>query len=164
MENYICIDGKKAELTEEQLKTLGIKLKKKSIFDKAKYAKEYYFINNFGEIDCFTENDCSGDRLLYNIANYCTDKEQLKQRALHETLNRLLFRFSMENGGEEIDWNNKIQYKYFIELDYGNNKWRVEFYSRHKSNNEYFISREVAQRAINEIIKPFMKENPDFVW
>ena len=32
MENYIVINGKKAELTEEQLVKLGIKIKKKTPF------------------------------------------------------------------------------------------------------------------------------------
>ena len=32
MTNYICINGKKAELTEEQLKLLGIELPNESPF------------------------------------------------------------------------------------------------------------------------------------
>ena len=28
----------------------------------------------------------------------------------------------------------------------------------------YFYSREIAGKAIDEIIKPFMKEHPEFVW
>lgn len=34
MENYIVINGRKAELTEEQLKALGIETEKKSPFDR----------------------------------------------------------------------------------------------------------------------------------
>ena len=46
MKNYICIDGKKAELTEEQLKALGIEIKEDNIFE-LNYDKAFYFINNF---------------------------------------------------------------------------------------------------------------------
>lgn len=41
---------------------------------------------------------CSGSA-LYEAANYCTDEELLRRRALYEKLERCLWRFSMENGG-----------------------------------------------------------------
>ena len=28
----------------------------------------------------------------------------------------------------------------------------------------YFYSKSIAQKAIEEIIRPFMKEHPDFIW
>lgn len=47
---------------------------------------------------------CSGSA-LYEAANYCTDEELLRRRALYEKLERCLWRFSMENGGSG---NNKL--------------------------------------------------------
>ena len=102
MENYICINGKKAELTEEQLKALGIELPKVNPFERVKKTTPFYFITAKGKAEYGVElNDyhCSE---LYNVANYCTDKAIMEQRALHETLNRLLWRYAMEHGGTGI--------------------------------------------------------------
>lgn len=166
MKNYICIDGKKAELTEEQLKALGIELEKESLFKKV-YGNIYYIINQYGQVcECMCDED-SIDESRYNIANYCTDENLMQQRALKETLNRLLWRFSMENGGERIDWNdnNHKIYKYKISLEAGGDDFEVGLNSYYKEQGtEYFISEEIAQRAIDEIVKPFMQEHPEFVW
>ena len=43
MENYIVINGRKAELTAEQLKALGIETEKKSPFDRCDDKKMLLF-------------------------------------------------------------------------------------------------------------------------
>lgn len=94
----------------------------------------------------------------YNAGNYCTDKELLKERAKEEVLNRLLWRFSMENDGNKIDWKNPNQSKYFIFQNTMADTWSISSRLYNKKNDSvYFISREVAQRAIDEIIIPFYK-------
>ena len=86
MENYIVINGKKAELTEEQLKALGIKI---DLFELE--LCKYFYIDFYGEV---IEDDSNFNYLAsvskHKIANYCKDENIMKQRALHETLNRLL--------------------------------------------------------------------------
>ena len=57
MDNYICINGKKAELTEEQLKKLGIKLKMLSSFDRQDNGSTYYSIISTGEIAANKEHN-----------------------------------------------------------------------------------------------------------
>lgn len=49
-ENYIVINGKKAELTEEQIEKLGIKLEKKyeEMFELLCDREPYFFINDKG--------------------------------------------------------------------------------------------------------------------
>lgn len=165
MDNYIVINGKKAELTEEQLKALGIEIKKKTIFDREK-GQPYYYITPDGKISRYLDNlsgkdDC--DSRYYNAANYCTSLEVMEQRAFHETLDRLLWRFSMENDGDKIDWNSD-KLKYYICYDCSQKRLSVDWHVAWKSCNIYFPTREVAERAIEEIIKPFMKEHPEFKW
>lgn len=48
MDNYIVINGKKAELTQEQLEKLGIVVEKKDPF--AFSEDKYYFINAMGTL------------------------------------------------------------------------------------------------------------------
>ena len=70
----------------------------------------------------------------------------------------------MENDGDKIDWdcNNKNKYKiYRSEINKG---FYAELNYEVKSNTIYFYSKEITERAIKEIIEPFMKEHPEFVW
>ena len=164
MKNYICIDGKKAELTEEQLKALGIEIEKKSPF-KRDLGLTYYHIMNTGKLAENTDNFADLDNEKFKVANYCTDENLMKQRALKETLSRLLWRFSMENGGDKIDWNdnNHNKYKIWLEIDSGDFEVGLNSYYK-EQGTEYFISEEIAQKAIDEIVIPFMQEHPEFVW
>lgn len=161
-ENYIMLNGKRVDLTEEQIEKLGLKVEKEDCF---KRANKYYFINSAGNV--LYENDFEHwmgiDR--YEIANYCTDKSLMEQRALHETLSRLLWRFSMQNDGDKIDWSDKHAGKYRIIFNNCNKKFLI--YNNLQDINieaPYFNTYEIAQRAIDEIILPFMKEHPEFVW
>lgn len=164
MESYIVINGKKAELTEEQLKALGIATEKESPFARCKDDKIYYYINGRGRLEPGNETQSSFDHDIYGVANYCTDKDLMQQRAWHEILNRLLWRYSMEHDGNKIDWNNKNQLKHIIFYDHSNKNFATDTYMILQFDSIYFYTREIAENAIKEIIEPFMKEHPDFVW
>ena len=163
-ENYIMLNGKRVDLTDEQLEKLGLNVKKDYF---AKNDKEtFYVIEADGDIvDSFylSGNDefCSN---VYKVANYCTDKKLMEQRALHETLSRLLWRLSMQNDGDKIDWHNANQCKYQIYYNHNEGKYFVSNNCWQQNNGQYYRTEEIAKRAIDEIILPFMKEHPDFVW
>ena len=162
MENYIVINGKKAELTEEQLKKLGIEVKNDPF--ERKPGKIYYGIWHDGYVCCFSDQPEEEEKRYYDVGNYCRDETIMKQRALHETLNRLLWRFSIQNGSDNMDWTNWLQDKWVISFNYKDDCFSIDDMPGIKNFNPCFTSREVAQRAIDEIIKPFIKEHPEFVW
>lgn len=162
MENYIVINGKKAELTEDQLKALGIEVSKASVFDRRKEGEKYYFIDTRGKLESTRENGYPWDNDVYNIANYCADEALMKQRVLHETLDRLLWRFSMMNGGDKIDWEDTDTYKYTICYDCNNKQFFIDRFYYSKYTNISFCNEKIAQRAINEVIKPFITAHPEF--
>ena len=166
MTNYICINGKKAELTEEQMKALGIELPKaKSPFERCKKGKEYYYISYTGVVDCTHEVEYPSDVRCYSIANYCTDKDLLQQQAYRETLNRLLWRYSMEHDGDKIDWNDADELKYYIYYNHNYISFLVGYTAYAKSfERVYFHTAKIAENAIKEIVEPFMAEHPDFKW
>lgn len=153
MENYICINGKKAELTAEQMKALGIELPKNNPFNRAEMRKIYYYISPVGDVTFTHETAAPFDKYCFDIANYCTDKAIMKQRAMWETLSRLLWRFSEQNGGGGM----------FGIADKGNGNF-CSMIENYKYLDPTFKTADIANRAITEIIKPFMAKHPDFVW
>lgn len=163
MENYIMIDSVKIPLTDDQVKMMRSAKNKQSPF-KRNRGKSYYSIGFNGEVYEDMDLDANEDCLSYKVANYCTDKNLMSQRALHETLNRLLWRFSMENGECENPWDGSHQH-YSIFFHYDFRQFRVaEVYWSHYAGDIYFPSRAIAVRAIDEIVKPFIEAHPDFVW
>ena len=107
----------------------------------------------------YREDNDGSDVRLYNIANYFSTKEKAEEINFKQTLFRRLQRFSDENGGLDINWNNCeekfcIYYNYEEdELDIGCNCFTREY------GQVYFISEEVAKIAIelfrDELIKYF---------
>ena len=164
MTNYICINGKKAELTNEQLKALGIELPKTNPFERTRKNSIYYTIDTAGVTRRCNERNDGVDDIFYQVGNYCTDKEIMEQRALYEILNRLLWRYSMEHDGDKVEWRKgggKRNWKIF----YGHSSSLLEV--DHNDDFEaigtvYFHTKEIAEKAIDEIIKPFMEAHPDF--
>ena len=67
-ENYIVINGKKAELTNEQMKLLGIKVRKNP-FERVSKNESYYNISNKTNVMRHTEQDDDNDQGLYNTVN-----------------------------------------------------------------------------------------------
>lgn len=174
MENYIMFEGKKIPLTDEQvemLKNTGNTGKpeevKKNPFERQlHWGDEYYVINECDSPSKWHEEGKSINRKHFAVANYCTDKELMEQRALHETLNRLLWRFSMKNGESENKWGEHNRH-YFILMciNSGNRHFEICWDSFTKNEGvAYFPTKELAEEAITEIIEPFMEEHPDFVW
>lgn len=105
-----------------------------------------------------------GDDHLYNIGNYCKDEALMKQRALHETLNRLLWRASVMAGELDNPWD--VSHKhYFIYKNVANNgKFDVHYNDGFNAGLAYFPTEAAAKDAIETIVKPFVKEHPEFVW
>ena len=164
MENYIVINGKKAELTPEQLEALGIEVPKANAFKRASSCERFYFIDCKGEVFSTEEEGVKNDDVMYAIANYCTDKALMEQRALHEILYRQLWSFSMIHNGDKLDWDDAA-HRYYIYYDHFCAKYRIGDANNHQTiNTIYFYSKEIAQRAIDEIIKPFITEHPNFKW
>lgn len=161
MDNYICINGKKAELTEEQLKKLGIKLEMLGSFDRQDNGDTYYSIISTGEIAANEDQNNDYNCIHYNVANYCTDKELLEKRALYEILNRRLWRYSMEHDGDKIDWDRDGE-KYYICYHTDDKKWLVGTIYFSWDFAVFFYSLEIAKNAIKEVVIPFVEENPEF--
>ena len=168
MENYIMLEGNKIPLTDEQVKMLRDSKKPEKIensqFEKVDSNSKYFYIDDCGIVEEENVNCYLEDQYRHKVANYCTDKSLMIQRALHETLNRLLWRFSMENGEGENLWN-CCNTHYEIYWSYDLASFNISCNVTVKSPTSiYFPTKEIANKAIDEIVIPFMEANPDFVY
>ena len=161
--NYIVINGKKSDLTNEQMKLLGIKVRNNP-FERVSKNNSYYNISNRARVVCYTEEDDGTDRGLYNSVNYFNDLQFAIQVGLHQLLYRKLLKFAYDNGFEDTkEWDgNNIHWTIGYSVDYET----FFMYSKalHKTQGVYFSSKEGTQRAIKEVVEPFTKEHPEFVW
>lgn len=157
-DNYAVINGKKIELTDEQIKALGIETRK-PLFDKVDDGGPYYFINCYGGI----EADSREDDALFDNVNYFNDKAFAEQVALHQLLNRKLLKFAYENDCEDREWGTEHEH-WRIYYDTDSDTFGVDVNEMWKQQGVYFSTSRGAKRAIEEVIKPFIKEHPEFVW
>ena len=161
-ENYLMLNGKRVDLTDEQIRQLGFD-PRKDCFEYAERA-EYYCVTTWGNVSYQDGRDVNFSEKCYSSANYCTDKQLMRQRALHEVLDRLLWRFSMQNDGDKIDWDDIKKEKYYIIFNHNEHMIHVECFNYFNPQTTFFYSKEIAKRAIDEIVLPFMNEHPEFVW
>ena len=166
-DNYLMLDGKKYELSPELANALRSCVEpepeKKSPFARAGVLDDYWTINSRGVVDSVFEDNSNYDSALFAVANYCTDKALMEQRAMHEILNRLLWRYSEEHGGDN-PWDRHHNHCYLF-YDEANKDFGVfGATSLHFYGVVYFKDKATAEDAIEEIVKPFLDAHPDFVW
>ncbi len=164
-ENYIVINGKKIELTEEQLKQLGIEpeRKRKNPFERVPEG-EVYFLAGYDKTDRSREANEWIDEDLFAAANYFNDEAFAKQVALHQLLYRKLLKFAYDNGYEDTsEWDGGNQH-WVVRYDEEQNRFTINWQCVYKAQEVYFSSVVGARMAIKEVVEPFVQEHPDFMW
>jgi hypothetical protein len=161
-DNYAVINGKRVELTDEQVKALGIK--RKNPFERVTKGNVYYKITGYGNVDNYREDGDSSDQALYDAVNYFNDDSFANQVALHQLLYRKLLKFAYDNECEDSEWNGENDH-WLIFYDSDEKDFCIDSNDGFKMQGAvYFSNMDVAERAIKEVVEPFMKEHPDFVW
>ena len=160
----LTIDGKEVRLTDEQLKMLGIATRNNPFDRTSNPCGEYFYTDVFGSVGVGSEEYSDVWKQLGNAANYFNDKNFANQVALHQLLYRKLLKFAYDNGYEDkAKWNNTNRH-WRIWYDHCNNVFDVGWSDIFQSSDVYFSTEEGAGRAIREVVIPFMKEHPEFVW
>ena len=153
MKVELKVNGKtvQVEMTEEQLKELGvIKERSRTGYERVKKGEMYYVINtkddsmmNIKEFNDETDEQC------YNTGNYYNDKIIAENNARADRLLCCLRQWQALND-RAINWKNKNIRKYTIRYDYAMNMFNViPNFCERCLNDVYFTTRETAQRAIN---------------
>ena len=159
----LTIDGKEVRLTDEQLKMLGIATRNNPFDRTSNPCGEYFYTDAFGSVGVGSEEYSDVWKQLGNAANYFNDKNFANQVALHQLLYRKLLKFSYENKCADVEWNGHNDH-WCIYYDPDDLKYCVAGFGSHKFDGVWFSSEEGAECAIEEVVKPFVKEHPDFVW
>lgn len=163
MNNYAIINGKRIELTDEQVKTLEIETKTNP-FNRMGLGSYIYTPNIDGTARTITENNGMAVNHMYRNCSYFNDKAFAEQVALHQLLYRKLLKFSYDNECEDNQaWNN-VNCHYYIGYNIDEDRFYADVTAVFKHNDVWFGSRDSANRAIEEVVMPFVKEHPDFVW
>ena len=160
----LTIDGKEIQLTDEQLKMLGIEPKKKNPFDRVGNSDRFFAIDNMNGIQTCTEMSYARDEAYYNGINYFNDKKFAKQVALHQLLYRKLLKYSYDNEFEDEEWNGTNMHAYII-YNFTRKDYDIRWTRNEKEpGTVYFKTPTRATAALNEVVMPFVKEHPEFVW
>ena len=159
----LTIDGKEVQLTDEQLKLLGLEARKNP-FDRAGKYEGYYCIKETGEIYTYYDDRGSFDNVLYAESNYFNDKAFAKQVALHQLLYRKLLKYAYDNEFKDEEWNGNKMHAYII-YNFTRNDYDIRWTRNEKEpGTVYFKTPTMATAALNEVVMPFVKEHPDFMW
>lgn len=179
-DNYAVINGKRVELTDKQVKALGIE--KKNPFERVAKSEKYCYIDAFDEVHWFSDNMEQCDDESFECSNYFNDGAFANQVALHQLLYRKLLKFAYDNKCEDTaEWNGMLNHTYdntcedtaewskrkqhySVRYSYEDSVFVVFCQYDDKGQDVYFSSEEATKRAIEEVVKPFVKEHPDFVW
>ena len=137
------------EMTEEQLKELGV-IKPRTGYERRKECNnEYYLVTAGGSV--IEEKDTAlFDQNCYEIGNFYSNKMIAENNARADRLLRQLRRWQAQNDKaiSISDWKNDNIFKYHIEYDCFNELFFVTYAVRRRSlNNIYFTSEEKAKEA-----------------
>lgn len=163
-DNYAVINGKRVELTDEQVKALGVEVRKNP-FERVEEYDTYYTVLSTGSVGSMEEYGDYQDDSQYDAVNYFNDEQLANQVALHQLLYRKLLKFAYDNGCEDTaEWDCRNRHYHII---YSFNGKNLGFDSNDVFKQQgivYFSSKDGVLQAIKEVVEPFMKEHPEFVW
>ena len=160
----LTIDGKEIQLTDEQLKMLGIEPKKKNPFDRVAEDEVYFQIGIDGDVFSLYEYGTTSDEDSVLCVNYFNDEQFAKQVALHQLLYRKLLKYAYDNEFEDEEWNGTNMHAYII-YNFTRKDYDIRWTRNEKEpGTVYFKTPTRATAALNEVVMPFVKEHPDFVW
>ena len=142
-----------AELVEMEFKEVN---QIKNPYERVNPGKNYYFVKGRGEVGCFGYLNCDIDNKQFNGLNHFNNRNYAEYIAFKETLMRKLDRFAWENNETVINWNDGST-KYYILFSHTDNRVIVDWDFMYMSNNIYFTSREIAEKAIKEFKDDLIK-------
>lgn len=152
MKAKLLINGKEleVEISEEELKKIEAKQKKKTGYERVEDGEYFYceYSNSDNEIMRSMDNRGGFEDNLYNAADYYSDETVAKNNARADKLMRQLRRFAVEHREKELDWIGD-EHKHFIEFDYESNEIYTDWWSSLRQfGGIFFDSEATAELAI----------------
>lgn len=157
-ENYIVINGKRAELTKEQMEQLGIEVKENKRW-RANDRYEYWFVEDSGHLRGTVEANCYCDDFRYYSHNYFRTEEEARIYARVLETEMLLKKYADEHNEKFGDCKYEL---YTDEID--SVLIGVVLVSCIYTRTIWFSSDDVALEAIKEIGKDRIIEYLTYEW
>lgn len=133
----------------------------KTPFDRVNKEQLYCMIGTNDIIIGAREDNTTFDDKRYGCSNYFNDEDFAKQVMLHQFLFRKLLKFKLEREATDKSFG----YCFFVNFDDTEILYIDEtFISNRNCNGVYFNERSTAELALKEVVEPFLKEHPDFIW
>lgn len=170
MENYIMLDGKKIALTEEQIAQLrstgsasGVS-RRFNPFDRTEGSYWYCMTDKESliSVEIHDDHDLFDNNMYDKIANYFNNKDFATHVALNQLLYRKLLQYAYVNDlVDDKPWDGSTPHAFIAQYITG------YFLSGYTWTNKspctvYFKSGVAANRAIKDVVEPFVQEHPDF--
>lgn len=118
----------------------------------------FYYVDYDGNVEhSYFRANSTFDIQTLKFGNACRDEEYMKKRAKEICLYNLLSNFAYQvNDGWKPNWNDDCENKWFVRFNYLSSKWGPAYIiSMRYPDMVYFKTKELAQRAIDEIVIPF---------
>lgn len=128
----------------------------KNPYERVNLGKRYYFKNEKGEVDYLTDLIGYFDADQFINANYFNNRNYAEYIAFKETLMRKLDKFAWENNAKVIDWEHNLT-KYYIAFDINSKELKISWRVSYKSNDVFFTSKEIAEKALEEFKDDLME-------
>ena len=159
-DSYIVINGRRAELTKEQMEQLGIEAKKKDKRWRADGHTKYWFLDSQNRIDADMELRQREDDFRYYSHNYFQTKEEAEIYARVLETEMLLKKYADEHNGKFVD------IKYYLLLSKSTNELRMDYLSSLACRPRviFFSSQEIIQEAIKKIGEERIIEYLTYEW
>lgn len=132
----------------------------KTGWERVDKGEDYYWISPESFIVPDRELSYESDNELYDRINYFSTEEKAREIGCKQMLFRELQKFSDEHGGNEIDWSDENQSKYFIKYSHFSSRLIIDSYnSIQHLGVVYFVSKDIARQAMelfkDDLIKYF---------
>jgi hypothetical protein len=129
MKAKLLIDGKEleVEISEEELKKLEAKQRKKTGYERVELCKKYYYIGSSGEVNTTKKQNVYEDDLLTLIGNCYSDRTVAKNNARADKLMRQLRRFAVEHRERELNWADTNERKYYIRYNHNDDIFFIDW-------------------------------------
>lgn len=161
----LTVDDKEVQLTDEQLRILGIdpEKKKNNPFERVRKGERYFYTDANRVYNAQEDNDSFDDDRFESV-DYFNDKTFVNQVVLHQLLYRKLLKYAYDNEFEDEEWDGTNMHAYII-YNFTRNDYDIRWTRNEKEpGTVYFKTSTRATAALNEVVMPFIKEYPDFVW
>lgn len=128
----------------------------KNPYERVDIDESYCFVNTLGEVDYIKELNDYIDNKQFNSLNYFNNRNYAEYVAFKETLMRKMDRFAWEHNAKVINWDMTIA-KHYIVFNYYDKVAEVMVAYGAQSNDIYFTSQEIAEKALEKFEDDLIK-------